>query len=472
MEAMKMIPQSMGLWLSHQMAWDLLTMDHSRTQGHTVKTAHWPNNVVTSTKVRHISSSICMCISFLQINFNCSPHVGKFFNGLFHGHGVETEAPSVGGGIYEGEFRFGVRQGYGTYTQKLKTSEKGTHKNEDENEDEDDDGLDYVFKGQWNNGMKQGEGEEVIRGSELFKGQFHMNDRHGYGSLTFISNSSDIKGKESTKQSDVSTDSNGDESMPNLGQVIIKAEGQWRAGKQLDGIHDWTLIYANGDVYTGFATNFSPSGYGVKRFANRDIYSGHWENGMRNGEGIFISANGREEYIGEWIDDKIIPVTEENKDEAIARITDFAMTLLKRDYNGDSLDHLEFNDGKEKSYHRQSEFLKKVVEQSLSLSLLHLDREVKERQNSLREFPKSWPKKKSRAKNKPPIEKDEVSQAGTELTECTADESDDEDKTDDNDLEENTKTKLITYPNGDSYLGSLCTATRQREGYGGKKGTM
>ena len=45
---------------------------------------------------------------------------------------------------------------------------------------------------------------------------------------------------------------------------------------------------------------------------------------------------------------------------------------------------------------------------------------------------------------------------------------DNEDESDaSDDVDELNQTQLITYPNGDTYLGEICSETRDREGYGG-----
>jgi hypothetical protein len=190
---------------------------------------------------------------------------GGFKNGLFHGHASETEESHLRG-IYEGEFVSGMRQGYGIYAIKKDKPTSYVGDNNCEEVDKGEDEVDeYLYKGQWNANLKQGEGEEIIHGKEYYRGQFHMNERHGYGSLTFVQNLEDNE-RDSDSTNDV------DELDPS--EVIVKAEGQWRAGKPLNGIHGWTIFYANGDIYTGCVTDFVPEGNGLKRFSTRDIYAG------------------------------------------------------------------------------------------------------------------------------------------------------------------------------------------------------
>jgi len=447
---------------------------------------------------------------------------GNFKHGLFHGYGFETEI-SIAGGIYEGDFVSGYRQGYGSYSIR-KTKGKEFRDCNDANL------ADYIYKGRWNNNQKQGEGEEIIQGKELYKGQFHMNERHGYGSLTFLNSSSEKVSNTSTKEStndsaicvestinDLNTEIphiieatevsnsihskeqsrslvtiiNGIESIEKSGtdilcsdtesieksyseittksvdpgDIIIRAEGQWRAGKPLNGIHGWTIIYENGDIFSGSVTDYLPEGYGVKRYKNKDIYTGQWLRGKRNGEGLFISANGIEEYIGEWIDNKIVPLNGGKKEEKIGRLTELALALLKRDKNIDDDDKFfdwPKNNGNEEvnSYEQQRNFLEKVIHRSLSLSMLHLDEDECEDDtcNEERpEYPKSWSKRRqSKVKESDHIKSKE--QPSVEIR-STVDQIEHAQNS-------TPETKLKTYPNGDTYLGSLCPIKNTREGYG------
>jgi hypothetical protein len=177
---------------------------------------------------------------------------GAFKNGLPCGEGIEKEQSTSGGAIYEGSFKEGKRNGFGIYSigyEGDEVSKKAL----------------YRFLGNWSYNVRQGEGEEYIASTEVYRGQFHANERHGYGSLTFLDVSSKDKAEE------------------NQSKNLLSAEGIWRAGTPLDGTSGWVLMYNNGDVYSGHASHFSPSGYGVMRYKNKDVYTGNWENGMRHG---------------------------------------------------------------------------------------------------------------------------------------------------------------------------------------------
>ncbi len=298
-----------------------------------------------------------------------------------------------------------------------------------------------------------------------------MNERHGFGSLSFISINGDDGDGDGDDEDEEKETQCGDGEMNSSGKkdegafVVVKAEGQWRAGKPLDGTNGWTLVAKNGDVYSGFASNFIPEGHGIMQYDNKDVYTGQWRAGRRNGEGMFISADGREEYIGKWIDDKIAPSIIMSKDDGVSRITDLSRVLLKSDNEEEQ--HFRTNDG---SYHNHLDLLQRIMDQSLSQSLMHFENDLKNTVND-KNGTTSW------------ISKADLSQ--TDITECTetCTEVTEEDIKDTdssigdatkehpckgNDAVDKSRAQLINYPNGDAYLGTLCQDTKRRYGYGGK----
>jgi hypothetical protein len=418
---------------------------------------------------------------------------GSFRKGLFHGTGIEIEPA---GGIYKGSFANGVREGNGKYTTIMNQT-----------------GVKYCYKGQWLDNQKQGEGEEKLKRSEIYVGQFHANERHGYGSLTFehprsLSDSdsdSDSDGDEcinrngdegennrtvntelSTKhvRNDfISTESNdskdGVNHLPQHTFPVI-AEGAYRAGYPLNGTHGWTLIYGNGDCYTGYANDYHPEGYGVMRYSNQDVYTGEWVDGKRSGEGCFISADGKEEYVGIWDHDKIVPVDEGDRIERMARLTDMALFLLEGDEFEDKTLH-EFIQEGEDSYRSQRDLLESIVEKSVAKSI--------ERMNHCNGFDDNlnWPLRTSQSKN---IHRRGMNTPTITSRKLKVDVYESPKRMDDGILktpksatgelgdasERETfegpamelKTQLKAYKNGDTYLGAHCPITGLRKGYGGK----
>ncbi len=157
-------------------------------------------------------------------------YVGDFAKGRFNGNGVEYEEKHVGGGIFKGYFVDNVRQGFGTYSIKKSPTRNQSKENSCGTETEIEE---YFYKGKWYSNQKHGDGEELIYGREFYKGQFHMNQRHGFGCLTFV-NIQDKEAKEENDEDDLVSEKDKEDST----FVVVKAEGQWRAGKPLDGTMD------------------------------------------------------------------------------------------------------------------------------------------------------------------------------------------------------------------------------------------
>lgn len=63
-----------------------------------------------------------------------------------------------------------------------------------------------------------------------------------------------------------------------------------------------TMIYFNGDRYTGNWVDGLPDGQGIKEYINGDVYDGWWAGGKRNGHGVYTWSDGRI-YDGEYKDD-------------------------------------------------------------------------------------------------------------------------------------------------------------------------
>jgi len=396
---------------------------------------------------------------------------GSFRDGSHHGQGIETEADFEGGGVYKGQFISGLRQGYGTYIiqphgggDEDDSSEKSDEHSGEENVAQLH--IFYKYQGQWNDNRRQGEGEETTSSGEIYQGQFNSNERHGYGMLSFPR--PDFKNKESTTPTrNITT--------PDSSKVVVSAEGIWRAGVPLDGTYGWTLTYENGDVYTGFASNFVPFGYGVKRHGNRDIYSGEWKDGNREGEGVFIAANGREEFIGTWKDDKIVPTKEGKDDARRSTLTDLTLSLLNG--KSDIINHnsgmadtargdekTEGNISIEPEHQHRRELLGKVMDESLSTSLELLQKSVDQSHgDNGKLFPYGWPSELLKMENKTKeslCDSDTESDMGCQEIDTRSDISDDG--------ERSSQTQMMNNPNGDDYLGEICSDTKSREGCGDK----
>jgi hypothetical protein len=66
-----------------------------------------------------------------------------------------------------------------------------------------------------------------------------------------------------------------------------------------------TYIAANGEKYTGEWLNDMRHGYGVYVWSNGDTYTGEWRNGLRHGKGTFQGFDGLVRS-GSWQNDKLV----------------------------------------------------------------------------------------------------------------------------------------------------------------------
>ena len=454
---------------------------------------------------------------------------GSFKDGLFHGYGIELDG---NGGIYKGAFKMGVREGFGEFTS-LKQAKlcKVSRKTEEK------ESIKCRYKGGWINNQKQGEGSERM-GKEIYRGEFHANEKHGHGSIMWLKNEDDkiddsVDDECRSQQEDENKHQVKDgifatqHSKVNLLSLLNKefdeierdidededdtcykspqhsfpvvAEGSWRAGYPLNGTSGWTLMYENGDCYSGYATDFCPEGYGIMRYSNRDVYTGEWSGGKRCGEGCFISGDGKEEYIGYWNDDKIVPLAEGDRNDQMTRLTDMALVLLQdsnHDIDIDSSDDL-FDDIE--SYEKQRQILESIVEKSLKQSI--------DRMNESRFFREEWkspvgkrrnlglgrnianilvtPKKAQPSQSEDSagdsiqVDSKKNDEDFHKFVETVADVSISDEKLGEvlNDLDDaitptklpdapSKKSKLKVYENGDTYLGDHCEDTGLRHGYG------
>lgn len=88
--------------------------------------------------------------------------------------------------------------------------------------------------------------------------------------------------------------------------LIIPGEGVYMGSLSRDGKREdsnGTLIYTNGDVYTGNWQSDGRHGTGTMSYKSTGaIYDGSWVHDMRNGHGRMKYSNG-DEYSGAWEED-------------------------------------------------------------------------------------------------------------------------------------------------------------------------
>ncbi|KZV26185.1 phosphatidylinositol 4-phosphate 5-kinase 9 [Dorcoceras hygrometricum] len=147
------------------------------------------------------------------------------------------------------------------------------------------DGSEY--EGEWRHGMRQGYGKLKWPSGALYEGEFSGNYMHGTGTYT-RSDGMTYKGRWRLNLKH----GLGFQSYPN-GDVF---EGSWiRGTPEGPGKYSW----ACGNVYLGNMKGGKMSGKGILNWINGDSFEGNWLNGMIHGFGVYTWADGGC-YVGTW----------------------------------------------------------------------------------------------------------------------------------------------------------------------------
>lgn len=195
------------------------------------------------------------------------------------GAGVEEVAPPIpsaepreisvitfpSGDRYEGEFKAGLMNGWGTYQ----------YRNGDR------------YEGQFKDDMKDGRGVLLYHNGDRYTGDFANDMREGRGSLA------SAKGERYVGEFR-------NDLISGMGTVAYtngnRYSGQFRNGlKHGNGL----FTFANGDVYKGEFRDDLRQGKGTYIFADGSRYVGDFKEGRREGKGLYVYASG-EQYSGEF----------------------------------------------------------------------------------------------------------------------------------------------------------------------------
>ncbi|KAK4751768.1 hypothetical protein SAY87_020566 [Trapa incisa] len=144
---------------------------------------------------------------------------GNWVEGRYDGHGIESWAR---GSKYRGQYRQGLRHGFGAY--RFYTGDS--------------------YAGEWSNGQSHGIGVQRCKDSSCYFGEFKCGAKHGLGSYYFR---------------------NGD-----------RYAGEYFGDK----IHGFGVYhFASGHCYEGSWHEGCKQGYGMYSFRNGDMRCGEWDNG-------------------------------------------------------------------------------------------------------------------------------------------------------------------------------------------------
>lgn len=157
---------------------------------------------------------------------NCK-YDGEWRRGMRHGYG-KLRWPS--GASYEGEFSGGYINGTGTYTRADK----------------------MTYKGRWRLNLKHGLGYETYPNGDVLEGAWIQGTAEGPGKYTWVN-----------------------------GNVYL---GNMKGGK-MSGTG--TLTWTTGDSYEGSWLNGMMHGFGVYTWYDGGYYVGTWTRGLKDGKGVF-----------------------------------------------------------------------------------------------------------------------------------------------------------------------------------------
>ena len=138
------------------------------------------------------------------------------------------------GSIYRGAMRGAVLHGKGEYVSKS-----------------------FKYEGDWNDGLKQGEGTYAWENGDRYVGHFAADRPDGKGKYQF---------------------GNGDSYEGDVQSGVISGRGAYTS--------------KSGDLFEGSFQNGKPHGVGVYRFASGDRYEGEMQDGTMQGKGRYVSKNG------------------------------------------------------------------------------------------------------------------------------------------------------------------------------------
>lgn len=165
-------------------------------------------------------------------------------------------------------------------------------------EEVDDQIAGATYEGEYQNGLKHGEGKSFNH-SSYYKGQWESDERKGYGVEYTDFGVFTIKYEGEWKNS--KENGQGKMTMKAIG-INMVYEGEWKDGER-EGYG--RFIDRSGNIYEGEWVNDSPNGKGKFTLKNGEIYEGEVKDWKRNGYGKAVSNDGQV-LEGNWIDDELL----------------------------------------------------------------------------------------------------------------------------------------------------------------------
>ncbi|KAK7245061.1 hypothetical protein RIF29_39892 [Crotalaria pallida] len=195
-------------------------------------------SILANGEADHSSEIVGFRVGELLLS-NGESYSGSLLGDMPEGHGIYVWSD---GGVYEGEWRRGVRNGIG----KMRWRSGA------------------VYEGEFSGGYIHGTGTYIGSDKLTYKGRWRLNLKHGLGYQIY----------------------------PN-GDIF---EGSWIQGiPEGPGKYTW----ANGNVYLGNMRGGAMSGKGTLTWITGDSFEGSWLNGMMHGLGVYTWSDGGC-YVGTW----------------------------------------------------------------------------------------------------------------------------------------------------------------------------
>ena len=188
------------------------------------------------------------------------------------------------------------------------------------------------YEGEFNNGLKHGEGIEYFKNGIIYSGKFINGKRNGKG--IFIWPDGD---RYEGEFKDGLRDGKGTYYYSNRNGA--RYIGEFVKGK-FGGFGKF--IYQSGDIYEGELKDGNRDGKGTYIFSNGQKYIGYWLKGKRNGEGILYDKNKKIFKQGLWENGKLVrsqnidleQIDKSNRSETYANNSNHESCLKAADYEG------------------------------------------------------------------------------------------------------------------------------------------
>ena len=191
-----------------------------------------------------------------------------------------------GGDVYEGFWKNGLKDGFGTY--KWKNGSR--------------------YSGNWIVDKMSGLGHFYKGDTYEFVGEFINNKFDGFAFIKDNEKISYVVYKEGVLEKEINLTSNRDGTgcingncKDDIGLYAWESGnvflGKWNNGKQFFGI----TIFNDGSIHMGNIDEFGNlSNVGEYTFASGNLYFGEWKNGTYDGRGYFYNKETKEEFVGIW----------------------------------------------------------------------------------------------------------------------------------------------------------------------------